>query len=175
MMASPLDRRWWYTRREVIYGKMIYSLHGWDSCWRETILLHLHSTTHKKASCFARAKEFSRKMNIALLFYPFPTLEHLNGCLSTCLEITCLIKLWELFRLKIRSSHYWVCNQILDLLALRRFWGSHQASQHISQPQKLWSTGRPKHPPSLLCPQADSCFPSPDALKCRDKSNSVAK
>lgn len=125
----------------------------------ETILLHLHSTTHKKASCFARTKQFSRKNEQSPFILPFFHSRHLNGFLSTCLEITCLIKLWELFRLKIRSSHYWVCNQILDLLASRRFWGSHQASQHISQPQKLWSTGRPKHPPSPLYPQADCSFP----------------
>lgn len=141
----------------------------------ETILLHLHSTTHKKASCFARTKQFSRKNEQSPFILPFFHSRHLNGFLSTCLEITCLIKLWELFRLKIRSSHYWVCNQILDLLASRRFWGSHQASQpsvshRSSEVLADQSTHLPPCTPKQIAPSHDA-----GALKCRDKSSAVAK
>lgn len=62
--------------------------------------------------------------------------------------------------MQIWSSHYWVCNQIWGLLALRGFSVSRRASQPISQPQRLWSAGRPNYPSSPFSSQADSSSPS---------------
>lgn len=81
-------------------------------------------------------------------FHSFDTFDWgLSGCAKI---ITCLIRLWVLFTLRIWSSHYSACNQIWGLLVLWGFSCSRWARQSFSLPQHLWSAGRRSYPSSPL-------------------------